>query len=444
MHHPRLRSIFARTATAVRFTSIAAAVTIVTAIILVSPGNAGAQEYLKLHEKAIVVDTHNDVLSTATMEGMDIETDLTGKTHSDLARFKKGGVDVQVFSVFCDDTYGVGRAFKFANREIDSLYAIAGRNPDKMQIVTDVAGLEKAVRRHRLAAMIGVEGGHMIEDNMDYLDSFYRRGVRYMTLTWNNSTPWATSAADESSRAFTVTPYGLTEHGKAIVRHMNQLGMLVDLSHVGEQTFWDAIHTVNKPVLVSHSSVYALCHVYRNLKDDQIRAVGANGGVIQVNFYSGFLDSNYVPRMTRFMARHKPEMDSMAAAKTPNYAINEFLSKKYPQEADSLRAPLSLLIDHIDYIVKLIGPDHVGLGSDFDGIESPPQQLNDVTTYPLITRELLKRGYKPEDIVKILGGNFIRVLKANEAPAPPATTSTLVAPHPALASTAPSPASVTH
>ena len=428
MHHPRLRSIFARTATAVRFTSIAAAVTIVTAIILVSPGNAGAQEYLKLHEKAIVVDTHNDVLSTATMEGMDIETDLTGKTHSDLARFKKGGVDVQVFSIFCDDNYGVGTAFKFANREIDSLYAIAGRNPDKMQIVTDVAGLEKAVKRHRLAAMIGVEGGHMIEDNMDYLDSFYRRGVRYMTLTWNNSTPWATSAADESSKAFTVTPYGLTEHGKAIVKHMNQLGMLVDLSHVGEQTFWDAIHTVNKPVLVSHSSVYALCHVYRNLKDDQIRAVGANGGVIQVNFYSGFLDSNYAPRMTRFMARHKPEMDSMAAAKAPNYAVNEYLSKKYPQEADSLRAPLSLLIDHIDYIVRLIGTDHVGLGSDFDGIESPPQQLNDVTTYPLITRELLKRGYKPEDIMKILGGNFIRVLKANEVPEPPASASTLVTP----------------
>jgi membrane dipeptidase len=422
--HPRLRFVFVANAIAARFASLAAApITIAAAIVLVSAGHANAQEYLKLHEKAIVVDTHNDVLSTAAMQGMDFETDLTGKTHSDLARFKKGGVDVQVFSVFCDDTYGVGTAFKFANREIDSLYAIAGRNPDKMQIVTNVIGLEAAVKHHRLAAMIGVEGGHMIEDNMDYLDSFYRRGVRYMTLTWNNSTPWATSAFDESTKAFTVTPYGLTEHGKAIVRHMNQLGMLVDLSHVGEQTFWDAIHTVNKPVLVSHSSVYALCHVPRNLKDDQIRAVGANGGVIDVNFYSGFLDSNYAPRMTRFLARHQSEMDSMTAAKAPTYAVNEFISKKYPQEADSLRAPLSLLIDHIDYIVKLIGPDHVGLGSDFDGIESPPKQLDDVTTYPLITRELLKRGYKPEDIIKILGGNFIRVLKANEVPEPPTTAS---------------------
>jgi len=374
---------------------------------------AHAQSYQTLHEKAIVVDTHNDVLSTATMNGMDIGTDLTGKTHSDLMRFKKGGVDVQVFSIFCDDHYGVGSAFAFAHREIDSLYAIARRNPDKMQIVVDPAGLDKAVKAHKLAAMMGVEGGHMIENRMDYLDSFYRLGVRYMTLTWNNSTPWATSAMEETSKAFTVTPYGLTEEGKGIVRRMNELGMLVDLSHVGEKTFWDAIHTTTKPVICSHSSVYALCPVFRNLKDDQIKAIGANGGVIQVNFYSGFLDSNYAPRMNRFQQRHKAELDSLSAARAPQYAINEFLSKKYPVESDSLRAPLSLLMDHIDYIVRLIGVDHVGLGSDFDGIESPPQQLNDVTTYPLITRELLKRGYKAADIEKILGGNFIRVFKAN-------------------------------
>jgi len=377
------------------------------------PVRTAAQSYLKLHEEAIVVDTHNDVLSTATLNGMDIGTDLTGKTHSDLARFKKGGVDVQVFSIFCDEHFGVGSAFHQANREIDSLYAIAGRNPDKMQIVTDPAGLEQAVKHHKLAAMLGVEGGHMIENNMDYLDSFYRRGVRYMTLTWNNSTPWATSAMEETSKAFKTSSYGLTEMGKAVVKRMNQLGMMVDLSHVGAQTFWDAIHTTTKPIICSHSSVYALCPVFRNLKDDQIKAVGANGGVIQVNFYSGFLDSNYSFRMGLFLKRHQPEMDSMTAAKAPNYEINEFLSKKYPAEVDSLRAPLSLLIDHIDYIVKLIGTDHVGLGSDFDGIESPPQQLNDVTTYPLITRELLKRGYKPGDIKKILGGNFIRVFKAN-------------------------------
>ena len=381
---------------------------------LMTGAQAHGQSYLKLHESAIVVDTHNDVLSEATLKGLDIGTDLTGKAMSDLARWKKGGVDVQVFSIFCDDHFGVGSAFRQANREIDSLYSIAARYPDRMEIVTDAAGIERAVKHHKLAAMMGVEGGHMIEDNMDYLDSLYGRGVRYMTLTWNNSTPWATSAFDETSKAFSVTPYGLTEQGKAIVRRMNELGMLVDLSHVGERTFWDAIHTTTKPIICSHSSVWNLCPVFRNLKDDQIKAVGANGGVIQVNFYSGFLDSNYQPRVTRFLERHKPELDSMNAAHAPQYAINEYLSKKYPRESDSLRAPLSMVLDHIDYIVKLIGPDHVGLGSDFDGIESPPQQLDDVSTYPLITRELLKRGYKPDDIKKILGGNFIRVLKANE------------------------------
>ncbi len=375
---------------------------------------AGAQEYLKLHERAILVDTHNDVLSDATLKGLDIGTDLTGKTHSDLARWKKGGVDVQIFSIFCDDHFGDGSAFHQANREIDSLYAIAARNPGRMEIVTNVAGIELAVKHHKLAAMMGVEGGHMIEDDMDKLDSFYKRGVRYMTLTWNNSTPWATSAFEETAKTWTVTPYGLTEKGKAIVRRMNELGMLVDLSHVGEKTFWDAIQTVNKPVICSHSSVYTICPVPRNLKDDQIKAIAKNGGVIQVNFYSGFLDSNYARRVNLFLLRHKPELDSMNAVKAPQYAINEYLSKKYPQESDSLRAPLSLLIDHIDYIVKMVGADYVGLGSDFDGIESPPQQLNDVSTYPLITRELLKRGYKPADIEKILGGNFIRVLKANE------------------------------
>jgi membrane dipeptidase len=384
-----------------------------TAFYLLRPGTVFSQSYLELHDKAIVVDTHNDVLSTATLQGLNIEEDLTGKTYSDLARFKKGGVDVQIFSIFCDDSYGEGRAFRYANREIDSLYAIAGRNPDKMQIVTDPAGLERAVKDHKLAAMMGVEGGHMIEDDLDNLDSLFKRGVRYMTLTWNNSTPWATSAKDETSHAFTVTPYGLTPFGKKIVRRMNELGMLVDLSHVGEQTFRDAILTSTKPVLVSHSAVYALCPVFRNLKDDQIRAIGKNGGVIQVNFYSGFLDSNYQKKMTAFLGSHKPEVDSMVAQKAPEYAINEYLSKKYPRETDALRAPLSLLIDHIDYIVKMIGTDHVGLGSDFDGIESSPRELDDVTTYPLITRELLKRGYSRADIKNILGGNFIRVFKAN-------------------------------
>jgi membrane dipeptidase len=383
------------------------------ALLLVCHSISFGQPYRQLHEKAIVVDTHNDVLSTVTMRGLNIETNLSGKSHSDLARFKTGGVDVQIFSIFCDDRYGKGTAYKYANQEIDSLYAIAGRNPDKMQIVTTPAELFQTVKQHKLAAMLGVEGGHMIEDNLDNLDNLYKRGVRYMTLTWNNSTSWASSAMDETTKAFIVSPYGLTSFGKQIVKHMNQLGMIVDVSHTGEKTFWDVIQTTSRPVIASHSSVYSLCPVFRNLKDDQLKAIAKNGGVVQVNFYSGFLDSNYMKRATAFMAFHKGEYDSLAALKTPVYEINEFFSKRYSQEAQALRPPLSLLIDHIDYIVKLIGVDHVGLGSDFDGIESAPQGLDGVQDFPLITKALAERGYSQKDIMKILGANFIRVFKAN-------------------------------
>jgi membrane dipeptidase len=196
------------------------------------------------------------------------------------------------------------------------------------------------------------------------------------------------------------------------VRRMNELGMMVDLSHVGVQTFWDAINTSTKPVIASHSSVYALCPVPRNLNDRQILAIANKGGVIDLNFYSGFLDSNYTQRQKQFNASHQHEIDSLKNLKWPSYSIDEWLAKEYPAEANELRPPLSVLLDHLDYIVKLAGVDHVGIGSDFDGISSSPQQLDDVTSFPLITKELLKRGYKKTAIDKILGGNFIRVFNA--------------------------------
>lgn len=382
-------------------------------LVYLSPLILFSQEYKTIHENAILVDTHNDVLSTVTMNGLNIENDLTGKSHSDLARFKKGGVDVEFFSIFCDERFGKDTAFKFANIEIDSLYAIAGRNPDKMEMVSTPAQLDHAVKHHKLAAMMGVEGGHMIEDDLGKLDSFSRRGVRYMTLTWNNSTSWASSAKDESQGTVPNPKKGLNDFGREVVKRMNELGMMVDISHVGEQTFWDAIHTTTKPVIASHSSVYALCPVFRNMKDDQIRAVAKNGGVIQVNFYSGFIDSNYAKRVSLFIAMHKVEYDSLVTAKKPEYEINVFFSKKYPREAAALRPPLSLLIDHIEYIAKLVGVDYVGLGSDFDGIESAPLGLDGVEDFPKITEALLNRGYSKKDIEKILGGNLIRVFNAN-------------------------------
>ncbi len=372
---------------------------------------ASAQRYKKLHFKAILVDTHNDILTTAIDKHLSMDQDLKGKTHSDLKRWKEGGVDVEIFSVWCDGLKQ--NPYAWANREMDTLFAVVHRNPGKIAMVGNSAELLQAVKEKKLAAMFGVEGGHMIENDLNKLDSFYKKGVRYMTLTWNNSTDWATSALDESTRADSLKHKGLTEFGKQVVKRMNALGMMVDLSHVGEQTFWDAINTTTKPVIVSHSDAYTLCPFRRNLKDDQIRAVAKNGGVIHLNFFSGFLDSNYFKRHEEFNKRHKAERDSMLKINPEPYFSDTYLAEKYPEEAQALRPPLSILLDHLDYMVKLAGVDHVGLGSDFDGIDSSPLQLDDVTAFPLITKEMLKRGYSKSDIRKILGGNFLRLFAAN-------------------------------
>lgn len=374
------------------------------------------QAQKNLHEKSILVDTHNDVLSSATMKGLNIEEDLSGKTHSDLERFRRGGVDIQIFSIFCDERYGPGKAFAYALREIDSLDAIVARNPGKMMHVNSPAELRTAVRKKKLGAMKGVEGGHMIEDRIEYLDSLYKRGARYLTLTWNNSTSWASSAWDETyfdrQQATLIERKGLNDFGKQVVRRMNELGMMVDLSHVGEQTFADAIATSTKPVIVSHSCVHALCPVPRNLKDDQIRAIGKNGGVIFLNFYAGFLDSTYNRNKAAFIEKHRTLVDSLLEQKLPGYEIDGYLSSRFPEEAEALRPSMNILLDHLDYIVRLIGVDHIGIGSDFDGIELAPQDLDGVEDMPNITSALLVRGYNKKDIRKILGGNFIRVFKA--------------------------------
>jgi len=373
-----------------------------------------AQNHQKMLSDAILVDTHNDFLSKAVEDHVVFDSNLKGITQSDLFRMKEGGVKVQMFSIFCDEHYGKGSAFAYANQELDSLFAITARNPKTMQIVYSYAELMDAVKKHKLACLSGVEGGHMIEDRLDYLDSFYRRGVRYMTLSWNNSTSWSTSAMDESQHHFKVTPYGLTEFGRTVVKRMNQMGMMVDVSHVGEKTFWDVIATTTRPVLASHSSVYALCPVFRNLKDDQIKAIAKNNGVIQVNFYSAFLDSNYFKNLQAFIKHHQAEYESLATLKFPEHQIIDSLSKKYSKDFEQMRPPISLLFDHIDYIVKLVGVDYVGLGSDFDGIESAPMGLDGVEDYPKITEGLLRRGYSEKDIRKILGENFLRVFKAND------------------------------
>lgn len=367
-----------------------------------------AQSSKRIHDKAIVVDTHGDILFNQIVSGIDIGK-LQTVGNFDLVRAKKGGLDVQVFSIWCDEKGG----FDLANQEIDSLYSLIKRYPSKITLVRNAAELEKAVSEEKLAAMIGVEGGHMIENSIRNLEKLAERGMTYLTLTWNNSTPWASSAAEETSGKIKPADAGLNDFGKQVVHKLNDLGVMVDLSHVGVKTFFDAINESKKPILVSHSCVYQLNPVPRNLNDEQIKAVGKNGGLISLNFYSGFLDSTYNSKQKSFFAKHDQELKTLSEKYGRSKAIDTLIAN-HQKDADATRPSIEVLIDHVDYIVKMIGVDHVGFGADFDGAESFPLGINSVADYPKITAALLKRGYNATDITKILGGNFLRVLKANK------------------------------
>ncbi len=388
--------------------------------LLLFPAFLFAQNYKKLHKKAVLVDTHNDIPSSAIEKKLAFDTDLRGKTHSDLNRMFAGGLDAQMFSIFCGGEQK--EPYAFANQEMDSVYAWVNRNPSKMRLVYTPADFKKAIKEKKLAAMLGVEGGHMIENDLSKLEALYKRGMRYMTITWNNSTSWATSAADETaslnpSKGGTLNSEGkkgLTEFGRTVIKRMNELGVMVDVSHVGEQTFWDITKISSKPIIASHSCVWNLCPHRRNLKDDQIKAIAKSGGVIFLNFYAGFIDSTFETKRNALLQQYQPEIDSLIKQNTqPDYA-RIITAEKYKDQLLSIRPSLSVLLDHLDYIVKLVGVDHVGMGSDFDGIEAPPLELNGVEDYPLITKALLERGYRKKDIRKILGENFIRVFRANQ------------------------------
>jgi membrane dipeptidase len=380
-----------------------------------------SEKTLKLHRKAILADTHNDVISQVVLPGARMEDDLTSKAHTDIARMISGGLDVEMFSIFCDEKYGKGTAFAMANRQMDTLDNIISRHPEIFMKATSPADIKAAQKAGKIACMMGVEGGHMIEDRMDYLDSLYNRGARYMTLTWNNSTSWATSAKDETEntipdiylrRGFAKADRGLDSFGVAVVKRMEALGMMVDISHVGEATFSHVLKIATKPVIASHSSIYAFSPHRRNLKDFQLKAIKQNNGVVFINFDAGFLDSAYTTRMDTYMQKHQSERDSLRKTGMEWSGIKDWLAKTYPEETGALRPTLSLLIDHIDYVVKMIGINHVGFGSDFDGIGDPPQGINGVQDFPKITQALIDRGYSKKDVGKILGGNFMRILKA--------------------------------
>ena len=369
--------------------------------------NTGAQA---IHFKSVLVDTHNDALTACIEKKVSLDQDLTGINHSDLKRFKEGGLDYQLFSVWCDGNKA--NPYAWAMREMDTLDAVAARNPDKIVVAKTWKDIQKALKENKIVAQFGVEGGHMIEDHIDRLDTFYKRGVRYMTLTWNNSPTWASSHVDEHDPNYTG-PKGLTAFGKQIIQRMNKLGIIVDISHVGEATFWDAIKTTTKPVIASHSNAYSICPVTRNLKDDQILAVGKNGGVIHLNFYSAFVDSSFEKKDVKFRINHKTEMDSLLNAGIQKEYAQTMLAEKYTAESEANKPDIEVLMKHFDHIVKLIGVDHVGIGSDFDGIDSAPKQLRTVLDYPKFTQALIARGYSDKDIEKVLGGNFLRVYRIN-------------------------------
>jgi membrane dipeptidase len=375
----------------------------------------------KFHNKAILADTHNDILSSAMLDGIDISHRVK-EGHSDLVRWKEGGLDVQFFSVWTGEKARNKEGFyKDAEAEIDSLAILVLKNPDRITLARNYKEVKRGIRQDKLVALIGVEGGHMIEDDMDKLQTLYNQGMRYMTLTWNNSTSWATSAKDEASlnpseggtSGDSVKRKGLTSFGKQIIKRMNELGIIVDLSHVGEQTFYDAIATVTKPVMLSHSSVWSICPVFRNVKDEQIKAVAKNGGVICINFYSGFIDSNFAKKMDELEGTKGKQIKDSLTQYYDAAKMNEIWRQRFSAELEPFRPTLAQMVDHIDHIVKLAGDDYVGIGSDYDGVSSLPKGLEDVTTYPKITEELLRRGYSKKSVYKILGGNVMRVMKAN-------------------------------
>ena len=375
---------------------------------------ASAQSSRKFHNKAVLVDAHNDVLSEGVLDGIDISNRVK-EGHSDLVRWKEGGVDVQFFSVWTGEKARNKEGFfKDAEQEIDSLYILTLKNPERMVLARTYEDVQKGIVDHKLVALIGVEGGHMIEGDLGKLQKLYRLGMRYMTLTWNNSTNWASSAMDETQHADTLQHKGLTDFGRQVVKKMNELGVIVDLSHTGEQTFYDAIAVSSKPVLLSHSSVWNICPVFRNIKDDQIKAVARNGGVVCINFYSGFISKEYDQRSEYLTGPAKKNIqDSLFAVSHDSLAMKTEWRNYYDDQMNKLRPTLAQMVDHIDYIVKLVGNRYVGLGSDFDGVNSLPLGLDDVTTYPKITEELLRRGYSKKSVKRILGGNVMRVMKAN-------------------------------
>ncbi len=357
------------------------------------------QRALALHRSAIVVDGHNDITGAMTDDGYDLATPSAGKHHTDLPRLREGGVSALFFAIYVDNKFVTNNAAtRRALAVIDATHRQIERHPNDLVLCKTAAEIRAAKQSGRIAALLGAENGAAIEDSLATLRTFYRLGMRYLTLTHMQATTWADAS--------TAPPQhdGLTDFGKSVVREMNRLGMMVDVSHVADKTMSDVLDLTTAPIIASHSSARALSPHPRNIPDDLLKRIATNGGVVMVNFYPGYID----PRTAIILEQLQPEIDAIRKQWRDNPARSKAERRKL-MESKLPVTPLSVVIDHIEHIIKVAGIDHVGLGSDFDGISIVPADLRDVSMFPNVTYELLKRGHSETDVRQILGENFLRV-----------------------------------
>jgi membrane dipeptidase len=370
-----------------------------------------SDEALRIHKDAPVIDGHNDLpwelrqKSGLAFRTIDLLRPQPG-FHTDIPRLRKGGVGAQFWSAYVpvETTRTPGTAVKQTLEQIDVIHRMVRQYPDHFEMAATADDIDRIRKAGKIAGMIGVEGGHSIDNSLAVLRDYYRLGVRYMTLTHSENTPWADSATDAPKVG------GLAPFGEDVVREMNAIGMMVDLSHVSPDCMKAALRVTTAPVIFSHSSARGLADHPRNVPDDVLPLVKQNGGLVMVNFYSGFV----VPEGARAM-RKLFEVGRELRKKHPEEEKFREAMRQWVKENDYPNGTVHTVVDHIERVVKLAGIDHVGLGSDYDGITKTPAQLDDVSTYPYITQELLNRGYKEDDIRKILGGNVLRVLREVEA-----------------------------
>jgi len=378
----------------------------------------------EIQKSAIIIDTHADTPQRFVDDHFNLGDPLNGG-NLNLDSIHKGNLGAEFFSIWVEPSIYKGQYARRTLELIDSVKQQVAKYPDQISFVTTPEGIELAHRSHKFAALMGIEGGHSIENSIPLLRQYYDLGVRYMTLTWSNSLDWADSSGDITDTSIPHTKEGLTEFGKDVVYEMNRLGMMIDISHVADRTFYRTLVITRAPVIASHSGARALCDAPRNMTDDMLRAVAnsggpnSKGGVVQVNFFSGFVSQAYrdadkaqEPEVKKAIVAAKEK--AKAEGRQFTYSEEEKIQRSYMDRIP--RPPLSMLIDHIDHIAKVAGVDHVGLGSDFDGVSGQlPEGLNSPADLPKITQALLDRGYSAEDCRKILGGNLLRVFREVEA-----------------------------